>query len=75
LYTIAATRDVGLNDGVGGHHRFNAPSLRGIAWSAPYLHDGRTATLAELLKIHFPPRTEPLSADERDDLIAFLESL
>ncbi len=74
-YTIAATRDVGLDDGSGGHHRFNPPALRGLAWTAPYLHDGRAGTLAELLKVHLPGKTEPLAPQDRDDLIAFLESL
>jgi cytochrome c peroxidase len=75
LYTIAATRDVGLDDGVGGHHRFNPPSLRGLAWTAPYFHDGRAASLADVLKLHTPGKTEPLDPQDRDDLIAFLESL
>jgi mono/diheme cytochrome c family protein len=75
LYTIAATRDVGLDDGSGGHRRFNPPSLRGVAWTAPYLHDGRAATLADVLQVHLPGKTDPLTPQDRDDLIAFLESL
>jgi len=75
LYTITATRDVGLDDGVGGHRRFNPPSLRGVAWTAPYLHDGRAPTLADLLKLHTPGKTDPLDPQDRADLIAFLESL
>ena len=74
-YTIAATRDVGLDDGSGGHRRFNPPSLRGVAWTAPYLHDGRAATLADVLKVHLPGRPEPLQPQDQEDLIAFLESL
>jgi cytochrome c peroxidase len=75
LYTIAATRDVGLDDGSGGHRRFNPPSLRGVAWTAPYLHDGRARTLSDVLQVHLPGKTDPLSTQDRDDLIAFLESL
>jgi mono/diheme cytochrome c family protein len=75
LYTIAATRDVGLDDGSGGHRRFNPPSLRGVAWTAPYLHDGRARTLGDVLQVHLPGKTDPLSTQDRDDLIAFLESL
>ena len=59
----------------GGHHRFNPPSLRGVAWTAPYLHDGRAATLADVLRVHLPGKTELLKPDDQDDLIAFLESL
>jgi cytochrome c peroxidase len=75
LYTIAATRDVGLDDASGGHRRFNPPSLRGVAWTAPYFHDGRARTLAEVLQVHLPGKTDPLTSQDRDDLIAFLESL
>lgn len=75
LYTIPAVRDVGLDDGAGGHRRFNPPSLRGVGWSAPYLHDGRAATLADVLDQHSPGQTRPLTADERAALAAYLESL
>src|SRR5262249_21079122 len=67
-YTIAAVRDVGMDDGVGGNRRFNPPGLRGIAWSAPYFHDGRAATLEQAVEIHFPGQKIPLSRRERDDL-------
>jgi cytochrome c peroxidase len=75
LYTIAATRDVGLDDGAGGHRRFNPPTLRGVSWTAPYLHDGRAANFSDLLQVHTPGKTDPLDPADRDDLIAFLESL
>jgi cytochrome c peroxidase len=74
LYTLDATRDVGLDDAA-GHHRFNPPSLRGVSWSAPFLHDGRSATLSDVLDIHLPGRKDPMDPRERDDLIAYLESL
>jgi cytochrome c peroxidase len=73
-FTIGGLRDVGLEDGV-GHRRFNPPSLRGLSWSAPYLHDGRAASLSDLLNIHSPGKTGPLAPQQRDDLVAFLESL
>jgi DNA-binding beta-propeller fold protein YncE len=75
LYTASVLRDVGLDDGPAGHRRFNPPSLRGVAWSAPYFHDGRAGTLAEVLAAHSPGQPRPLSPSERDDLVAFLESL
>ena len=34
-YTSMGTKAVGLDDGTGGHHAFNAPTLRGLGWSAP----------------------------------------
>jgi mono/diheme cytochrome c family protein len=56
LYTSPAARDVGLEDGAAGHRRFNPPSLRGVARTAPYLHDGRAATLGAVLDVHSPRR-------------------
>lgn len=74
-YTVAGTRDVGLDDGVGGNRRFNPPSLLGVGWSAPYFHDGRAATLMKVVQNHSPGQKRPLSSQEQDDLVAFLESL
>jgi cytochrome c peroxidase len=73
--------------------RFRAPSLRNVALTAPYMHDGSVATLSEVLD-HYAaggrstlargapsPLRDPLvtgftlAADERADLLAFLEAL
>ena len=78
--------------------RFRAPTLRNVAVTAPYMHDGSIATLDGVID-HYAAggrtiasgpyagvgRTNPLkssfvpgftlTADERADLIAFLESL
>lgn len=67
--------------------RFKAPSLRNVAVTAPYMHDGSMATLEEVIDhynkggrfdhanksrmVH--PRS--LTADDRRDLIEFLKSL
>ena len=73
-----AERDMGM---------FKAPTLRNVALTAPYMHDGSIATLSEVLD-HYAKggrarsfRTDPLligftlSDQERADMIAFLESL
>jgi cytochrome c peroxidase len=78
--------------------RFKAPTLRNVAVTAPYMHDGSIATLEEVIG-HYAaggrtiatgpdagrgsasPLKDPfvagfvLSARERADLVAFLESL
>ena len=72
---------------------FKVPTLRNIALTAPYMHDGRIATLAGVLdhyaRVPASPRAggepvavhstdpaqAPLTAQERDDLLAFLDSL
>jgi cytochrome c peroxidase len=66
--------------------RFRVPTLRNIAVTAPYMHDGRLATLEAVLD-HYShgaiPSRRPnpllsgflLSPSEKHDLIAFLEAL
>ena len=62
------------------------PTLRNIALTAPYMHDGRFATLEAVLDHYFSlgeraPRYDPrlprvaLDRQQRADLIAFLDSL
>jgi len=67
--------------------KFRIPTLRNIAVTAPYMHDGSIATLERVLDHYVaggrtanPDRTTALSpltmtAAERLDLLAFLESL
>ena len=67
-------------------HAYKTPTLRNAAVRAPYMHDGRLATLAAVIEhydsggIARPSRAEtigPLHLDEREkaDLLAFLETL
>jgi cytochrome c peroxidase len=68
-------------------HAFKAPTLRELAWTAPYMHDGSLATLEDVVR-HYerggavrPTRSKDLPVNlrlsdaERADLVAFLESL
>ncbi|MGC9948632.1 MAG: MbnH family di-heme enzyme [Bryobacteraceae bacterium] len=91
LYEVYA----GPNRGIFEHTRkpsdagkFKAPSLRNIALTAPYMHDGSIATLEEVLdhyaaggRGHGNPNKDPLirkvelTPQNRVDLIAFLRSL
>jgi cytochrome c peroxidase len=67
--------------------RFKVPTLRNIAFSYPYMHDGRMNSLTEVLR-HYsngiqhsatlsPKLQQPmnLSANDRVDIIAFLLTL
>lgn len=60
---------------------FKTPSLRNVALTAPYMHNGSVATLAEAVDLELQYRGEVvgrpvvLSASERDDLLAFLQAL
>jgi cytochrome c peroxidase len=66
--------------------RFKTPTLRNIAITAPYMHDGSLATLQEVVVFHnrggYPhdnldPLIKPLglSDEELDALVSFLHSL
>ncbi len=71
--------------------QFRTPTLRNVARTAPYMHDGRFATLREVLQYYSTMRgAVPADAhghgevllrprgftpEEIDDLVAFLESL
>ncbi len=61
--------------GLGG---VNTPSLVGIASSAPYLHNGSASTLLDVVESAAHGEmgsTGGLSAAEKDDLVAFLQSI
>lgn len=66
--------------------KFKTPTLRNIAESAPYMHDGRTKTLEEVVEFYdrggvpnagLDPRIKPLNLDagQKADLVAFLRAL
>ena len=66
--------------------RFRTPTLRNIALTAPYFHDGSAATLAEVVEFYdrggnanrnLDPAIKQLnlSAQQKQDLVRFLESL
>jgi cytochrome c peroxidase len=90
LFTKYAPPNIGLEAHTGrpeDEGRFRAPTLRSITRTAPYMHDGGIATLSEVID-HYAaggraahanrsPLLRPfsLSAVERQDLLAFLESL
>ena len=68
---------------------FKTPSLRNVAETAPYMHDGRFATLREVVEFYSELDDDPptlghreesllplgLTSAEAGDLVAFLESL
>jgi len=78
----SATRQLRLDDRA--RARIRTPSLRNVAVTAPYLHDGRAATLREAIQHgidspggaeHDGKQRRTLSARETDDLLAFLATL
>jgi cytochrome c peroxidase len=57
----------------GDNGRFRTPSLRNVAISAPYLHDGSARTLAGAIRRHRDAAR--LKDGEVEDLVAFLGAL
>lgn len=66
--------------------QFKTPTLRNVALTAPYMHDGSLATLEEVVELYNKgneknPRLDPLfkplnlTPQEKTDLVAFLKSL
>jgi cytochrome c peroxidase len=59
----------------GDRRSFKTPSLRGLAATAPYFHAGTAATLADAIAVELDRANAGLTAEERADLLAFLEAL
>jgi cytochrome c peroxidase len=77
-FTSTETYKVGLESPRYFYPSFNPPSLRGLHARRRFLHDGRAATLEEVLnRFHRPEKLagEKLTAQELRDLIAYLKSL
>jgi len=57
--------------------KFNTPSLRGLFYTAPYLHDGSAATLREALLMTEGRmgHIQELTSDEIDALVAYMNTL
>jgi cytochrome c peroxidase len=74
LYTSNKTYDVGLSDQA-GQRLFNPPSLRGLSQGSSFFHDSRAVTLDDVFSQYRHQLKGTLKADERTDLLQFLNSL
>lgn len=75
---LKMTTDPGLALGTGKWKdigRFKGPILRGLACRAPYFHDGSAADLGAVLDFYRTRFGVVLKAEQKADLIAFLQSL
>jgi CxxC motif-containing protein (DUF1111 family) len=67
--------------GAADGREFRTAPLWGAAQTAPYLHDGRAATLEEAIELHegeamrARDRFLALAKNDREALVAFLKSL
>ncbi len=77
-YSDGEIHDLGLGDRNDAHRGFNTPSLQGVFRKVVLLHDGRVASLAELLRGPHAPENvsgQPLSDQDLSDLIEYLKTL
>lgn len=85
-YTLFKDIGLGINGIENDTGRFRTPTLRNIALTAPYMHDGRFMSLDDVLS-HYNSGIKParnkdplvsnleISQESRDALLAFMESL
>jgi YVTN family beta-propeller protein len=73
-YTTSRTYEIDLEDEM-GKKTFNPPSLRGVSHGVAFLHDGRAATLDEVLTRYRHQVPADMAKQEVADLLAFLRSL
>jgi cytochrome c peroxidase len=91
---LKPTEDMGLEESTQketDRHKFSTPSLRNVELTAPYMHDGRFATLEQVMA-HYssgiqksatldpnlskhPDGGIPLTEDDQAALVAFLKTL
>lgn len=79
IYPYPPNKDVGRENVTGSEanrYEFKVPSLRNVAKTGPYFHDGSVATLADAVKIMgYHQLGQKLDDTQIADLVAFLESL
>jgi YVTN family beta-propeller protein len=79
LYTDHIPADVGTKGPLDDTGRFDTPHLLGVASSAPFLHDGRAATLEEIWTVYNPKDehgiTSTMNKIQLNDLIEYLKRL
>ena len=79
LLTDLKMHDVGTSLGVDSGHPINTPSLIELWRSAPYLHDGRAATIHDVLlnepHADMDEDISTLNKDQINDLVSYLLSL
>lgn len=72
--TSNARYDVGIHDEM-GETKFNPPSLRSVSQRPPFFHDGRAATLKDVLKSSHHDSENPLTDEQLERLVILLETI
>jgi len=76
---VEGLKDIGreeVSKDAGDRHKFKVPSLRNIALTYPYLHDGSSPTLEDTVRtMGWVQIGKKLTEDEIKSLVAFLKTL
>jgi len=75
FYSDLKEYDVKSGRGTDKDKKFDTPTLVEAWRTAPYMHDGSAQTMGELIPVHNPNGTSPLTEKELEDLAEFLLSL
>jgi YVTN family beta-propeller protein len=75
LYTDKQRHQIGEKGRFDKNNIWDTPSLVEVWRTPPYLHDGRCATLREVITVEKIGLDAPLAKDQVNDLVAFLRSL
>jgi mono/diheme cytochrome c family protein len=74
-FTDGQLHDIGTATAQEAGVRFDTPTLRELWRTAPYLHDGRSATVREVVVTVHASRVSGLTPSQIDDLVEYLMSL
>ena len=73
-FTSPETYDVGIHDEL-GNQQFNPPSLIGVSQRDRFFHDARATSLADVVGQHHHQLPRAISDSEKQQLMAYLNSL
>ncbi len=74
-FTDGQLHDIGTATAQEAGVRFDTPTLRELWRTAPYLHDGRSATVRDVVVTVHASRVSGLTPSQIDDLVEYLMSL
>ncbi len=75
LHDIGTLKNTSGNRANGELRGIDSPTLRGLWFTAPYLHDGSAATLEEAVNAHTKEVQLPEGTQSMEDLIAYLRQI
>ena len=72
LHNVGTIKTTSGNRSGGDLLGLDTPTLRGLWFTSPYLHDGSSATIKEAIEAHTDANIPNITNQEMDDLVAYL---